>query len=151
MHQRPGLWPGDRSRLKRAYRSGFNARFSRLSEAGAKDPLIKKKIMHHPKPCGYQKCCVWPVKITGKRAFHADYYVETGCAEKATWWHGNTWERLEQLRSENLGGSGRVARRRPATRGSFCRCLPAARIKCPARGRAPSSRLLPPFFFHLLV
>jgi hypothetical protein len=42
---RPGLWPGGRSRLKRAYRPGFDPRFSRLSEAGAKaqGPLIKKR------------------------------------------------------------------------------------------------------------
>jgi hypothetical protein len=40
---RPGLWPGGRSRLKRAYRLGFDPRFSCLSEAGAKGPLIIKK------------------------------------------------------------------------------------------------------------
>jgi hypothetical protein len=38
------LFKGISARLKRAYRPGFDPRFSRLSEAGAKGPLIKKGI-----------------------------------------------------------------------------------------------------------
>jgi hypothetical protein len=38
------LFKGISARLKRAYRPGFDPRFSRLSEAGAKGPLIKKKV-----------------------------------------------------------------------------------------------------------
>jgi hypothetical protein len=68
--QRPGLWPGGRSRLKRAYRPGFDPRFSRLSEAGVKGPLIKKMFppldlfddMRYPCECTWW---LWPWAVIG--------------------------------------------------------------------------------------